>query len=70
MAALREDLGGARVEARHVAAALARVLPSCLGKATASGGGGGGDGAGDMPSSGAEVAGIVAGLTGLQVSVP
>ena len=59
MAALREDLDSVLVCARHVALALARVLPrgasvGAVGAAAA--------------AAGAEMAEVVAGLAGLQVA--
>ena len=52
MAALREDLASVQVCARHVALALARVLPR---------------GASDGAFAGGEMAEVVSGLAGLQV---
>ena len=58
MAALREDLHSLQVCARHVALALARVLPR-----------GASEGAvGAAAAAGAEMAEVLAGLAGLQVA--
>ena len=57
MAALREDLHSLQVCARHVALALARVLPR-----------GASEGAVGAAAAGAEMAEVVAGLAGLQVA--